>query len=305
MRILTIIQEYPPHRRIGSELYDHDLHQHLQKQGHTVEVIAANRREEQWEYEGIQVNPTGLKTPDLILTHIDFRQKAHYYRRLNGWTRMPLIGIAHNDQNQTLNAAKLFHWEGLIANSHYLHSLLENNCPKEILIPPTPKPATKPTIGEGILFIGSTKEKGVEVFHEIVKALPHHSFTCVFGGWGAIKEKEAPNLKNLPHQKNLPPIYKQNKILLLPSRFESWGMVASEAMAYGLIPIYYEDLIGVEENVGPAGISIPRNATTTAWVEAINQAENSKLQLQQSRHNYRLHQEQLKNIETFLTNLQK
>lgn len=300
MRILTIIQEYPPLRRIGSEMYDHDLHRYLIKQGHSIEVIAVHSTES-WEYQGVKVNPTRLTEPDIILTHADYRQKAHYHRRLKGWMNVPIIGILHNDQTQAISPAKLFQWDGLIANSEHLKGLIVNVCPQTVLIPPTPKPSTKIPAGKGILHIGLTQEKGAPLFYELAEALPDHDFTGVIGGWGTPIIKEEPNIKILPHQKTLVPLFKTHHILILPSLFESWAMVASEAMAYGLTVITYDDLPGVAENVGKAGILVPRNDQVEPWVDAITKhRKRTAVNLRQAQSNYTLHKQQLKETEKFL-----
>ena len=139
MRILTITQQYPPARYIGAELYDHNLNKFLIAQGHTVEVITAEKPTDPYVLDDVVVNPLKPAMPDIILTHIDNRGPAHYFKRVHN-INVPIVGILHNLQPNTLKQIKIFNWDGIIFNSNYAVELVNPTVPYTVLTPPTPKP---------------------------------------------------------------------------------------------------------------------------------------------------------------------
>ena len=64
------------------------------------------------------------------------------------------------------------------------------------------------------------------------------------------------NLELIDNSPNMLPVYARTRILLCPSKYESWGMCATEAMCNG-IPVVYHPTFGLCENVGSAGIQVP------------------------------------------------
>lgn len=306
MKILNIVISYPPKRFIGAELYDHALNVHLQKAGHTVHVATGENLEQSWEYEGIQVNPPERPTTkyDLILTHVDYRQKAHYIRRLMNQTSIPIIGIQHNDTRNTIDDEQLYKWDGLIYNNYHMLNQSRNTTPnKTVLIPPCPAPAQDISKGTYILIVGTSLPKGIDTFYSIVQAMPDQQFMAVEGGWGKQEPKSYPNLKLIPHTNNLTPILKEAHILLLPSKYESWAMIASEALAEGKKVVTFDDLPGVKENIGDAGEYVPRGAKTNEWVKAIQKRKKTSKIREQADANYALHQKTLKDAEKMLQNI--
>lgn len=267
MRILSILLQYPPARRIGAELYDHELHKALTKAGHTVEVLTteeATKDLPSWEFEGIKVNGPVAKDYDLILTHVDLRQKTWYIARLHNFTKLPIVAIQHNNAPSTLMAEKLYLWHGIIYNSEHAKNIGQSlTAKKTVLIPPV-KPVGKTPTSEGtnIVQIGLNKTKGGDIFWNLVKANPEKNFIAVEGGWGqAIKPYATPNnVTLLPHLEDLTEVWQEAALLLLPSlSLESWAMVAAEAGRHGVPTFTFNDIAGVMENIGDTGFTVPRN----------------------------------------------
>jgi glycosyltransferase involved in cell wall biosynthesis len=266
MRILSILLQYPPARRIGAELYDHELHKALTKAGHTVQVLTTEEPTSKlpaWDFEGIAVNDEVQGDYDLILTHIDLRQKAWYIARLNKLTHLPIVAIQHNNAPSTVLAEKLYQWAGIIYNSEHSKSLGSNQIArKTVLIPPV-KPVGKTPVSTGtnIVQISLNQIKGGGTFWETAKNNPEQNFIAVQGGWG---EQEKPyliprNVTLLPHMEDLTEVWKDSALLLLPSfPLESWAMVAAEAGRHGIPTLTFNDIAGVLENIGDTGHAVPR-----------------------------------------------
>jgi glycosyltransferase involved in cell wall biosynthesis len=69
-------------------------------------------------------------------------------------------------------------------------------------------------------------------------------------------------------------VYSKTDILIMPSKYESWGRTATEAMASG-IPVISTDTPGLRENVGESGIFCDRN-NINEWVMAIRKLKGKK-----------------------------
>jgi len=136
------------------------------------------------------------------------------------------------------------------------------DCDKFRLSPPTDPEEPKPRF---ITFFGRpTKEKGIDLFIQLAKrisnpynSLSHELFLCVGGNKDDIakyveqgKELNGGNLlTNLRFEEftKVPEdVYKRTRLLLIPSQYESFGMVAIEASLCG-IPVISTALPGIKE----------------------------------------------------------
>jgi glycosyltransferase involved in cell wall biosynthesis len=61
----------------------------------------------------------------------------------------------------------------------------------------------------------------------------------------------------------------------MPSKYESWGRTATEAMCSG-IPIICTDTPGLKENCDKAGVYIKDRNNVKDWVEAITKLDDKK-----------------------------
>lgn len=76
----------------------------------------------------------------------------------------------------------------------------------------------------------------------------------------------------IPTTKDMRTVWAQTRILLMPSAFETWGMVGVEAMCSG-IPVIAHPTTGLRESLGDAGIFADRN-NPAEWVDAIRRLDD-------------------------------
>lgn len=309
MRILSIVLQYPPARRIGAELYDHELHKALTKEGHEVQVITvedATKDLPEWDFEGIIVNAPITGEFDLILTHVDMRQKAWYVARLNNLTHLPIIGIQHNNAQATTVAEKLYLWHGIIYNSENAKKNGANpGARKTVLIPPV-KAVGKTPVSKGtkIVQVNLNYTKGGERFWNLAKSNPEQEFIAVKGGWG---EQNIPhivpsNVTVIPTQEDLTKVWEEAGLLLvLSTPIESWAMVAAEAGRHGVPTLTFSDLPGVIENIGDSGFI----ATRSPFLNLPEEYAPNKATQQHFSKQATLHRKQLKDTVKFLEGFKK
>jgi hypothetical protein len=148
--------------------------------------------------------------------------------------------------------------------------------PNAIVIHPpiSPLPEKTAPSGDAYTILSSLLNKGVEVVLELAKLYPDKRFIIVRSPAEpthglADLEQRASLLPNVELHPRVPPekVYKyfeQTRILLVPSRYETYGMSAIEAAGYG-IPSIHVDTPHVREGIGEAAVLVsPLSVQETA-----------------------------------------
>jgi len=120
-----------------------------------------------------------------------------------------------------------------------------------------------------VTLINCNKNKGGELLKELARKLPNVQFLGVKGGYsGQIIDTSPPsNLTYIETQKDIRVVFKRTGVLIMPSRNETWGRTAVEAMASG-VPVIHSESAGLVECVGGAGIVCVHD-DIDAWSDAI------------------------------------
>lgn len=132
--------------------------------------------------------------------------------------------------------------------------------------PISPLPDKVSTGGDAYTVLSSLRNKGVEVVLNLALIYPNQRFIIVRSpaepthGLPDIEQRVA-KLPNVELHPRVSPeeVYKyleQTRILLVPSRYETYGMSAIEAAGYG-IPCVHVDTPHVREGIGDGAILVP------------------------------------------------
>jgi glycosyltransferase involved in cell wall biosynthesis len=90
----------------------------------------------------------------------------------------------------------------------------------------------------------------------------------VKGGYDSqIIDDRIPNITYVPNTPRIQEIYAKTQIILMPSKEESWGRVAVEAMSSG-IPVIANSTPGLREACSYAGLFVERD-NITDWANLI------------------------------------
>lgn len=148
--------------------------------------------------------------------------------------------------------------------------------PNAIVIHPpiNPLPDTVAPTGDAYTCLSSLKNKGVEVMLSLAEMYPNKRFIIVRSpaelthGIPNLEELAAklPNVELHPRvdPKDVYKYFKQTRILLVPSRYETYGMSAIEAAGHG-IPTVHVDTPHVREGIGDAAVLVsPLSVVETA-----------------------------------------
>lgn len=127
---------------------------------------------------------------------------------------------------------------------------------------------------EYITLINPSENKGADIVLELAKRNKQRKFLIVEGGYHHEAQnkyiyefRKLPNCHVIKNTSNIiEDVYLKSRIVLMPSIYESWGMVASEAISMGIPVIYsnsgpHNHLIGkgLSENMGKLSLGCYRD----------------------------------------------
>ncbi|HYE37880.1 glycosyltransferase [Methylocaldum sp.] len=128
-----------------------------------------------------------------------------------------------------------------------------------------------------VTMINPHRVKGVETFFEIAKRLPSERF-LLLESWklndealADLEQKlaQVPNVRFMRRTSDMRAVYRQTKLLLVPSVWEEgFGMVAVEAQSCR-IPVIASARGGLPESVGDGGMLIKDYRNPEVWIKAI------------------------------------
>lgn len=290
MRILFSVHLYPPVHNCGGEYYIHNMAKWLISKGNEVRVLLhqANQHKitRMYEYEGVQVWPPARNLEvhfhwaDRVFTHLEY---TNWTTNLCKIYRKPVFFIVHNTHNYACASREALPMN-IIYNSNYAKELLQYPHPNMVLHPPVDwrryDVATNPIDSWYITLINLNENKGGKIFYEIARRMPDKVFLGIKGSYDEQVIQDLPNVILLDNTSDILPIYRQTRILLMPSEYESWGMTCTEAMCNG-IPVICTPTFGLKENANYAGIFVERD-DIDGWVREIKKMDQKKNYLRQS-----------------------
>ena len=278
MTVVALSHGYPPHWNMGGEV---SLHRSLAPLDGRKVVLTATDKE--YVFEGVEVKK--INTPDVLNIKANPGPIATQLRELSarvviGQNELSLPGVLaanHIGAVSIVNVHTPPRYGRLIrqavVNADYAIYNTETSAKQwgepraMVLHPPISKLPTK-TFGDGDAYtlLSSLTNKGVEVVIKLAKQYPDKRFIIIRSpaepthGLKNIEEI-ASQLDNLELHPRVSPeevhkYLKQTRILLVPSRYETYGMSAIEAAGYG-IPSVHVDTPHVREGIGDAAVLVP------------------------------------------------
>lgn len=273
LRIVAWVHGLYPHLRAGSETMLADMLEALAEAGHDVHAVADSSGpadgSTSWEYGGVKcwrehhtgaaAFVTGLE-PDLIVSHHHIGLDALPLAKRLG---VGAAAILHNDfkwSRSMLNARP----ELLVYNTHWLRRKMGTRGAAAIVVHPPLHAAryaldAPPPADGAVTIINLDRIKGPDVFYALARQMPDTRFLAVRGGYGRQDERgDYPNVEFMDTTEDVRgDIWARSRLVVAPSRYESYGRGAVEACAAGL-PVIATATAGLRESLGPAGIFASR-----------------------------------------------
>ncbi len=274
--VLAVVDRYPPYVCAGAELMLAQMMAPLAAAGNR--CMVATPVKEAAVVDGVEVWPSShaaelAENADVIIGHL-----AHTREAITAASRanVPLCYILHNDQQLGYWRLSRDNVTALAFNSEWLRAATPGSWQEHSIVcrPPTmlrdyALDRTPPADGF-VTLVNPNPEKGAKTFYEIAARRHRDRFLIVEGGYGTQirPPKNVSNVKRQPRTANMrDDVYARTRILCVPSSYESWGRVATEALCSG-IPVIAHPTPGLKEALGPAGIFKDR-ADPQLWVQTI------------------------------------
>jgi len=305
----------------GAFFHDVAIAKELQRRGHTVSFVTANRGRNPLRgvYRGLpwvyytnaenELNSAGVwSTPHFPIMKL--------VRRLNERFQKPLVTTMHfgEDTQSIAPYARAGKWTDILwIISDHIRNYIVNNVP----ISPTFKivESIRPAMieneikfnergavptGNCITLINANMLKGLPLFIELAGRFPDRKFLGVRPYYNNINVPEnIPNIEWINLQDDIRIILARTRILIVPSFYESWGRVAFEAMYNGIPVIYTKPSAdknpqtsrpsgtteGMQEWIGDSQYALS-NLNVDEWVDTINQLDDVSTYAEASRRAY-------------------
>lgn len=285
MKIVGLIHFAVPHTMAGSETMMHAMMERLVRAGHDVVVVVnqeKNLHNNDYVHDGVKYKcRRGLASfrlvldekPDLIVTHHQNTMTAHSLARQANCARALVI---HNEHPGNIDFARQ-DWDLVSFNTDWVRDAYLAYDVDGIVVRPPVYPehhATKP--GNHITLVNLNEDKGSAIFYKLAEDFPKLKFLGVVGGHGQqIIRRDLPNVEIVEHTSRMrEDVWSRTGVLLMPSIYESYGMVGVEAMASG-IPVIAAPTPGLRESLGDAGVFAPRD-DYQAWKQALTNLTSNK-----------------------------
>lgn len=269
LQVAAILPLYPPRSKVGAWVASHGLLRGLADRGHEVRVVTFLARTPPYWLDGIRVEPSVLAQKavaqaDVVIAHLGTsgRDPLTHLRY-----SAPTVRIVHG---VPFDPHRLQGCSLAVANSQVTATELARRWPTGTVVtchPPTDPADFRVRPGKAVGIVNLAKAKGGDLFWEIAARMPDVAFVACRGGYGTQIERPASNVDLMgPNVVDMRDFYRRIRLLLVPSRAETWGIVAVEAAASG-IPTLGRPLPGLCEALGPAGNWLD-SEDPGPWVEA-------------------------------------
>ena len=263
MKVLGVTPLYPPMSRVGAWLSTHECLRRLAERGHEVHVRTVFTPLG-YTIDGVSVLgkwDNSVAGYDVVVSH--HGDEVSRVRNLCAAAGVPHVTMVHG-VSDSIDVDGLVVW----------NSESSRRGRDGIVVRPHVDPADyRCTPGDRVTLINLSADKGGELFRLLVKAMPERRFLGVKGGYGRQLRPTGRNVEVIESTADMArDVYSRTRVLLMPSKLETWGRTAVEAMCSG-IPVIAHPTPGLRESLGEAGIFVDRG-DLAGWIDAIRSLED-------------------------------
>lgn len=297
MRVLALAHYYIPEHCAGAETMLHSMLRALAARGHQVDVSLSAQDGPPYDADGVKVWPyvskrdvfEHLPGADVVIGHLENSPRAAC---LGHWNDNRVTLVHHN----TFEATKrvLTAPQGRVhlvsVNSEWMAEDLrewfrprKQEPPQMVVCRPLVDPAHYATTpGDRVTLVNLRVDewglgdldgmgKGGGLFRRLAETMPDTLFLGVTGAYGTQQDMSGlanvEVLPHLPHHEMRDKVWARTRVLLIPSSYESWGRVGTEALCSG-IPVVAHPTPGLLESLGDAGVFVDRD-DVDGWVRTL------------------------------------
>lgn len=260
--IVAYVHAYVGHgRNAGAETTLHDLLKFMVKNGWEADVIVTSLQGPGFVVDGVRVHSGQdrrtilhfIPKASVVISHLECTDRAVILGRK---FRTPVVQLIHNDMDLTKGYAAMGA-DLIIFNTRWVSDSFNYNGLSCVVHPPISREdysiLDKTCSQDYVTMVNMWKNKGSDIFYDVANLLPDVKFLAVPGGYGEQDLRDGySNVTIAAHEMDMANIYCRSRIVLMPSRYESYGRVAVEAASCG-IPSVVCPTQGLKEALGQAG----------------------------------------------------
>lgn len=273
-RVLAVVHGWMPALAAGSERMMQHLLAALPAEEFDVSVLSfgisgTESYGDYYEYEGVpvQVGFTPNEPPDVVITH--HGPGARVVQDLCTDYPEARVAVVYHNERYDIPDIKALNAELSVFNTEWVGKILDE---PGIVVHPPLEPARHfvPRTGKAVTLVNLQKNKGIRLFEELATRMPDVPFLGVLGTHGQQETRrleQLPNVEIHPVTQDMREVWQKSRVVLMPSGYESFGMVAAEACVSG-IPVMANPTAGLVECLDEAGLFHPRD-NPDAWEKTL------------------------------------
>ena len=277
--IVFLSDKFLPTTFAGSELSGYETLKYMRERGHTIIIFV-----KQWkvsDYDGFSIYKYDQKDPICVTTIVE--SDIVFFQMGDETEHFEIIKHRNKPVYMFIHNANHYYWilqqklkfpVHVVYNSHMTQDEIPTLHDNMRMIPYVDTSRFKPlrsiSVSNNVVcLINCSKNKGGDIFKQLATKLTNVQFLGVKGAYGiqSIDQTTPDNLTYIENQKDITVVFRRIGILLMPSKNETWGRTAVEAMASG-VPVIHSQAVGLVECVGGAGILCSLD-DIDAWADAI------------------------------------
>lgn len=276
--IILLSDSFLPTTFAGSELSAYETIKYMRSRGHNVSIYVNKWKVN--EYDGFKIYKyditdssckTQIQNADIVFFQMGYDPKN--IELLKERSNNVFVFTHLIEPQPWLLQQKMPFPVIVVYNSHMTQDMMPSLHPNMRMIPYVEtkkfKSLRQTTINNDLVcLINCNKNKGGDMLKLLAEKMPNVQFMGVKGGYSSqVVVSNTHNLTYIENQKDITVIFKKIGILIMPSKDETWGRTAVEAMASG-VPVIHSESPGLVECVGGAGIMCMHD-DEDAWADAI------------------------------------
>ncbi len=283
--IVWLMHSYVPNVRAGAEITAHALNVQLVRGGWRVIVVLPDFQ--MANIDGVECVPYKAGTPevdavfnaaDVIFCQNYVAQKAidelEKYRR-------PIVFFMHIEKEKADVLMQRFAVPVAVVYNSLTQRTQNPTVHESTVVRPyipyadfAPRSRDLP-LGP-VTLLNVNENKGGKVLVELARRMRDVPFVGVRGSYSAqLASEDSPNLRYLPTAEDPRPLYEAAGIYIMPSKSESWGRAALEAMSIG-VPVIASTAHGIREATAGACAAYCRSDDVGCYEETIRRLRSDQ-----------------------------
>ncbi len=280
--LVWLMRSYVPNVKAGAEITAHALNKHLVKLGWNVVIVLPDFQ--QPDIDGVKcikyiskskATEQAFKAADVFFCQNYDTQEA--LKVLEPYKK-PVVYFMHIEkEKQDILQQRYSVPIGIVYNSLTQKEQNPTIHESAIVRPFIPfddfSPRSHPIPNGPVTLLNCNENKGGKLLRELAKRMRGVQFLGIQGAYSkqfTDLDVSMPNLRYEPIREDPRPIYTGAGIIIMPSKSESWGRVALEAMASG-VPVIVSKAGGLRECTAGAAANYCRFDDASCWEQTINQ----------------------------------